>query len=1259
MIKICPHVTTRLAAEQTPRILISADSEVRHDGARGARLWVVDMADLSWITTLVKKVLSWSPRRAPPSPSPQLLSGSPDLPGPSVPWTSSLERLRWMVARIRAVLSDAEETEIQDESVRRWLKDLRGVAYEAEDMLDEYEYELLRIDVHGHVPPREGRRTRRYVIGGTTSPRLDAASVWFDTRDKIRKIQEKLEEISKVRDTWQWSAGDGWEHPPSTAMHLPTIPPLDIETKPKGREEDLKNVTSMLLSEECTGRSDLFVVSIVGIGGVGKTTLAQLVYDNSEICGLFELKGWVSVSEDFDLVQLTRKICRAFSKSAGQELEVNELSVLHRKLIDMIEGRRFLLVLDDVWNENQDLWDRLLLPLKYGMPGSAVITTTRSQNVARVMAAPWFHHHLNCLSKEDCWDLLKQHAFHGQDAAEKNFPELVDIAEQIADNCKGLPLAAVSLGRLLCHYGSDVTSWRCVLESNLWDVDDKIIPALMLSYVHLPGHLKPCFVYASLFPKDEDFNRDELVQLWMAQGYIRQSRNREPEAVGNSYFDELLNRSFFQTSPTNRYRFAMHDLIHDLAQSVSQGEHVVMDMRKAKPGTSLHVAEARHLLVQGSKDDTASAGHDLSCPPHEALRTLLVLEAASARYDQVQPAFITTKMLNLRVLSVRDASIDHLPRAIGYLKHLRYLNLEDNEIRVLPDSIGELYHLQTLLLSRNKLQALPTSIANLANLRCLEVKGNMDMDQMPRGFGRLASLRSLDRFSAGLGVGVGVGLLREDCAGVEELKNLKHLRGYLMIDNLLHIVDPEKAKEADLEGKEMISHLVFNWRARIRDGQPSISRGLRMENEVFENLRPHVSLKQLDIWSYPGDLLPEWMGDGRFHRLATVQIEGPYSVALPSLGHLPSLRYLCIRDAHELPVVGSEFHGREAVGFPALDELAFYGMPKLVEWRGARGSVDFPRLRRLELHDCPRLKRIVPLYLLPSLEYVCMMSLRELTCIELQSPCSSSSSPSPSLPSLELIRIRDCPRAYFSVEDGEQLRLPPAVRDFHIEGCFLLVEWCRTEQGIRSLARIPGVELFRDRTTDEFSPSNELDEGGHGFVYRGTLPDGRTIAIKRLYENSCRPTELFWNEVAILSSLHHPNLVALYGRTTCHSRELLLVYEFVPTDTIADHLHEHRAAKGALAWPLSPHYALPLQPSTGASFPHHHGSSLCSSPRSECPLLQLLEKVPGLGVGCGRWRSCRHPVAFRCRVRQVALPNRAQEGHRVWCAAGRNRAVVT
>ncbi|KAF0919661.1 hypothetical protein E2562_030912 [Oryza meyeriana var. granulata] len=398
-----------------------------------------------------------------------------------------LESLSHTLSQLRAFLDDAEAKQLTDASVKGWLAKLKDIAYDLDDLLDSYSAKSMYIKQRQVIFPKKASvRSSSFLSRNLYQHRI---------KHKINIILERLDKIAKDRDT----------------IGLQMI----CEMR---RERDREEMVRLVFSENGHNSCNVCVIPVVGMGGLGKTTLMQMVYHD-------------------DRETLSRTL----------------------------RGKRYLLVLDDVWNDDHDKWLSYRAALISGGFGSKIVVTSRNENVGRIMGGiePY---KLQKLSDDDSWSVFKNHAFRDGDCSAH--PELEAIGREIVKKLKGLPLASKALGSLLfCK--ADEEEWKDILRNDIWELPadkNNILPALRLSYNHLPPHLKQCFAFCSVYPKDYVFRREKLVKIWLALGFIRQSRKKRLEDTGNAYFDELLSRSFFQPYEKN---YMMHDAMHDLAKSIS------------------------------------------------------------------------------------------------------------------------------------------------------------------------------------------------------------------------------------------------------------------------------------------------------------------------------------------------------------------------------------------------------------------------------------------------------------------------------------------------------------------------------------------------------------------------------------------------------------------------------------------------------------------------------------------------------------------
>ncbi|GLT34301.1 hypothetical protein SLA2020_088240 [Shorea laevis] len=591
--------------------------------------------------------------------------------------------------QIRALLKDAEEKQITDSSVKIWLDDLKDLAYDMEDILDGFQ-----ADVRRRTLTRKPHQACTSKVTLKCLPCFKHNDSAFDsvTISKVRVIAQRLRSmvdrsrtLSLVSSTIQAREGPAR----AAARSVPTTPQLESDVY--GRESDKEAILKKLLNDEGSSRGEVFcVLPIVGMGGVGKTTLARLVYKEVEQ-GRFNPQAWVCVSDQFDVMSITRNILEELTKG---RCDLNNLNLLQEKLKRELSGKKFLLVLDDVWNEECNLWDNLKVPFKSGAPGSKIIVTTRNMRVAEIMGGKNSVHCLEVLGDDECLSILALDAL-----GVENFdahPNLKNVGQKIVKKCKGLPLVAKILGGLLRNR-EDLDDWKYILNSKIWNlqgIQSSTLPAgLMLSYHHLPSHLKQCFAYCAMFPKDHQFNKDELIFLWMADGLLKQQSGdkTQMEDIGHRYFSELLSRAFFQHSSKDASRYVMHDLIHDLAQYVA-GETCcnLENMLEAKK--EANAEKARYLSFYCKELDISERFEVLN--DVKGLRSFIPIYSsalAGLNGNNLSNTMVhdwLVKLTCLRALSLRSYNIRKLPDSIGDWKYLRYLNLSETAIETLPESIG-------------------------------------------------------------------------------------------------------------------------------------------------------------------------------------------------------------------------------------------------------------------------------------------------------------------------------------------------------------------------------------------------------------------------------------------------------------------------------------------------------------------------------------------------------------------------------------------
>ncbi|XP_078158542.1 disease resistance protein RGA2-like [Carex rostrata] len=854
------------------------------------------------------------------------------------------EKLHDKLLVVQAVLTDAEEQGDANPAVKSWLAKLKSAAYDADDVLDEFRYEELRRDAvrHGH---KAGNVSGFFSL---ENPVLFRYKMSRKLKEVVRRIDEVVTEMERFKFV------QNRQRP--VVNHAITHSRV-IESEVIGRREDKEKLVKLLTEVSLT--ENLMVLPIVGMGGLGKTTLAKLVYNDHRVKEHFELLIWVCVSEKFDVGPLVKLIIDSIVQG-DCNVDPSNIEVLQKRLHQEIREKRYLLVLDDVWNENEGKWEELRNLLIGGKLGSVVLVTTRSGKAATMMGTVYQSYNLGCFREEDSWSLFHKRAFSKGVNESK---ELVEIGRKLVQNCGGLPLAIKTLGSLM-SYKSEVQEWRDILKERIiWEQmsgKDEVLPVLRLSYDSLPSYMKQCFAFCAVFPKDYVMEKEKLVQYWMAHGFIPSDGPGDLEMRGSVTFNELVWRSFFQDVEQvfrDPYRSGhgyrsqttckMHDLMHDLAQSVMRDECLSL-LEPLQINNNLQ-CNKRHILLREFPKDINDV---IQCYP--AARTLI-----SDGYSYMKKTgFVKSNFL--RVFDLSLCSLGGTMITPRKMKHMRYLDLSYRRIETIPEAITTLYLLQVLRLSDcNSLSELPEGMRYMMSLRHLHIENCNGLKCIPPGLGELKYLQTLTYYIVGTRDGNKIG----------ELKTL-NIGGQLEVYNLGEVGNPREAREVNMESKQNLDHLVLSWGMPGEGVRSNSSEAVVVDLEVLDALKPCNKLKVLKIIKYRGDKFPIWMNEYQMleNLIELYIVECRRCINLPPLHRLPLLQILNINYMdnvrHLCCGVFMNVEGGDDTPktFPSLKSLNLYDMPNLDCWCegdvGENTSLIFPVLSELLITNCPKLGAI-------------------------------------------------------------------------------------------------------------------------------------------------------------------------------------------------------------------------------------------------------------------------------------------------------------
>ncbi|KAL9178023.1 hypothetical protein ABFS82_01G097900 [Erythranthe guttata] len=905
---------------------------------------------------------------------------------------------------VRNVLEDAEKKWYKEKSIKDWLTRLENTTHEMDDVLDESRYSILEFQMEESNAAAEVPRKQKKIV------------VRREIGLKIKQVKARLDLILAEKDrygfaiTEQSSSSSDLPHGESWRVQSTSL--IDLK-EVCGRESERETLVAKLVAEGSSEQEacGVCLLSVVGVGGLGKTTLAQLAYNDSRVKNCFELRIWICVSDPFDVFGIANDIIVKVGGSKPQDAK--QLDMLLDCVTKSISRKKILLVLDDVWAEDDTLWKALKIALNCGGGlGSKVLVTTRNERVAIMMGASENGiHHLGHLSDKDCWLLLRRIALCGKN--EEECERFDKIGKAIANKCRGLPFAAKTLASLL-RFKKTMEEWESVLSSEIWElekVEVELFPHLLLSYNELSPALKRCFSYCAVFPKDTRIDVETLITKWMALGYLGSNAGDSWKIRGREYFDNLAAHSLFQDFKKDGddkiESFMMHDIVHDFAQFLRKNVGSRMEKTICQACSPRLVSQVKgwkkiteYRLPRYTYQKLPNKYRTIGC--HYiwyGIGTVpLVYGTVAVLYLQYHGNTVPVRLLCLRSCSSR-----RIPRKTEKLIHLRWLDLGHNdfacddglksicqlynlqflwvdqcELLEIPSEVGNLIHLIHLDLGYNThLKELPESLCNLRELESLIVEGCTNLARLPQGIHKLVNLKhlnvdgtdSLKQFPQGLAHLTRLVALEKflpcDGSRLGWLKNLNRLSGKMELeleirrhDSVAAVV--EDAREAELWKKMHVHELRLNFHG--------------------ESSSPHPNLHELTIGNYQGPQLPQWIVSP-LNQLTFIYLDNcQHLVPLPPLDKLPLLETLCIKSHNLLEFLGREFLGITATttasssagtiigGFPKLKKLTFSFCSKWKEWEDitaeeehsevAASLLIMPCLKELEITFCNGLRRL-------------------------------------------------------------------------------------------------------------------------------------------------------------------------------------------------------------------------------------------------------------------------------------------------------------
>nr|WLO97315.1 Pm55 protein [Dasypyrum villosum] len=971
-------------------------------------------------------------------------------------------RLLRAMPHIQAVFDVVNPELVREQSsgLDAWLWQLRDAVEAAEDAIDELEYYELEEKAKDQKVSEWGSPLgkMKHKFVRSLGPAVNKTFKKISHRDTLKRLMKSVDDLDKaaigvsdfLKLTDHLSGGSSTSSQQKVQNNDRQTGSTESATKFIGREKEkqdiigwLANTSDELGENGVTRTKSIPIISVIGHGGMGKTTLAQSICNQDEVVKHFKII-WITVSTSFDATSVTSKILHSATRVKPN---TDHLEPLQRDLEEKLKSIKFLLVMDDVWEDKKiDEWEKLFAPMKkLNTVGSKILLTTRMQSVADMAAKVMGVERDKCLTLQGLEDdenlkLFNHHAFSGLNPGDYAYLKLT--GEQIAKKLRGCPLVTKVVAG---HLQSNITPeyWRRFLHQGLKHfkgTEKDIMKILRLSYYHLPTELQICFRYCCIFPQDYIFEKKKLVQMWMGSGLIA-SGIQSLEDTAEQFFAQLTRKSFFDMKPiTFGWKeiesYVMHDLMHELASNVSTGEcaRIVDPVQLQDENYTV-----RHLCIDNihsfSADEVKKISH------FKNLRTIIIENIPPLENDTLcafQMIVETSKSLRLFHAELWNTS--RFAVNFGNLKHLRYIRVSS----IAQDKIcgvAKLYHLMFLYHGsfRTKIHE-ARYLGNLERLRYVSYGGVHGFGNFP--VSRLTSLQELHNYM----------VEERTCNKISAIGSLRDLRE-LGLQGLENVKNWEEAKNAKLKEKQYLNSLFMEW---------STPDQVVTDDLVLDHLEPHVNIKELQIQGYPGPKIPSWMENSSVKNLVSLRLISCINWEyLPSLGELVFLKFLMLKDLRKLQQIGrsSDMSGSSSMELllpQGLNSLEVYECRELRELpilppslvalhigdvcltklpvigKISSGCIEpkSSKLTEIVITNCACLASLEGSPLEQKLHMGTLHVLAINNCQDLQ----SASIPFEEMEELKDLTIRECPKLR-TLRDGKDKLVPSSLRNLTIGRC--------------------------------------------------------------------------------------------------------------------------------------------------------------------------------------------------------------------------------
>ncbi|XP_031277847.1 disease resistance RPP13-like protein 4 [Pistacia vera] len=804
---------------------------------------------------------------------------------------SELDSMKTQIEIMKAFLSDTENLKSKTETLKTTLVKIRDLFYEADNIMTDC---LLR------------DKYRQDGFCAKYSPQELVFKI--ETGQKLKDINSRLkkaEEILRAYLTPQYPSIQGDVTYQVSGFTSQEFDPSEII----GLENDIEEIKGWISSND----EELHRVGIVGMGGLGKTTIAQKIFNDIEVSIQFEKKIWVSVSQNFNEESIMRSMLEQFGQDSSGSDKGQMLSKIHRVLKD----QTCLIVMDDVWSMNLDWWKKLFsAPPKSTDRRSCIIITTRNEEVAASMGVQNSKiHRPKVLNENESWSLFRLFAFSASKGDCPN-SEFEKVGRDIVSKCAGLPLAIKTIAALLASKIHSVGEWKKINENfheltrENYSSITSVTASLQLSYDQLPSHLKLCLLCFSIYPEDFDVRADQLVRWWVGEGLVHDKNTKTATELGFEYLSELVSRCLVDVVQRRGYdgtvySCKMHDLVRDMTIKVAEDEAFCSFDGKGK---QMFTVDSRWLGFSSDMDPKL-------WKKNSKLRALLLVSSNQVPLNRNLEFLKSLRALDFSYNKLDTVEVEKLWGWISSLKRLGYLNLSGVAgLKEVPSSIQKLRNLQLLVLTEcNNLIRVHQSITNLKRLVVLDL-GSCRHQFLPRGLERLSNLRELSGFRLASQANTQSCKLLE----LEKLVQLRVLR-----------INVNSESEISENEYEVLSHLK-NLLVFSIDAEDCKDKKIF---EMLDRLSPSPRLQELYLRRYRHEVMPEWFNPEQ----------------------LSTLQYLCIENGDLANIkMNPEF---EVGSYSAwnIEGLCLKFLPNLKEdWKNL--ELNMPQLRYVEVSRCFNLK---------------------------------------------------------------------------------------------------------------------------------------------------------------------------------------------------------------------------------------------------------------------------------------------------------------